>query len=706
MRESSAVGADAKLALTEALLRSSEATSCAQRCLDWLARYAGIEHALVAGVDVDTKRLVGIAGFGIPGSPDELVLDLEDRSNPLVRVLEKKAPAFFSARQGQTTNPFGEGVSLHAIPLMSLDSASDGNPTGILLASAREPVLDAVIHWAASALGSKLGRMRASDAAAEARFSRERTLLYTILNAVTDPILLTDTEGRLIVANSRAERLFTARDDDSEGRRRAVALNNMLLSAALSGSAMDRSGTQRYELPLVDPTEGSDLLFELLTSPFIDRKDGPCIVSILRNVTDLGRATEEIRESYGRLKVAEADVRAERHRLELIIDNVADPILVTDPSGDIALTNAPAEKLFVASKDVGPEAQLRVRANDAHFYSFVSNLLFSGDEIRWRGEIGLVDPASGVAIPVEAIAGKVLSERGELTAVVTILHDRTEALQKAQLYEQLRALTEQLEVKVQSATAELAQQNEVLRRQHIELEQASALKSRFLANMSHEFRTPLNAVLGYTSMLLQGVSGELSPAQKKSLTRVDSNSRHLLTLINEILDITRIEAGRMPLNLSKFALPDLTAEVLAELDPIVSRSKLEVTTDLAPGLPKLRSDRAKVKQIVLNLLTNALKFTPRGSVTIRGRHDMKAEVVKIAVEDTGIGISGADQAKLFEDFHQVDNSPTRPYGGTGLGLSICRRLAVMLGGRISVVSVLGQGSTFTVELPATVRRSK
>src|SRR5712664_4116325 len=184
-------------------------------------------------------------------------------------------------------------------------------------------------------------------------------------------------------------------------------------------------------------------------------------------------------------------------------------------------------------------------------------------------------------MPVEAIAGKILSEHGELTAVVTILHDQREAIEKAQLYEQLKQASDELERKIQAATADIAKQNELLRRQAIELEQASALKSQFLANMSHEFRTPLNAILGYTSMLLQGVTGELTPHQRRNLERVDSNAHHLLAIINDILDISRIEAGKMPLTLTQFDLKDLVGEVLAEVEPIISRSQLAVTSRLA-----------------------------------------------------------------------------------------------------------------------------
>jgi signal transduction histidine kinase len=287
---------------------------------------------------------------------------------------------------------------------------------------------------------------------------------------------------------------------------------------------------------------------------------------------------------------------------------------------------------------------------------------------------------------------------------VTILHDLTEALEKEVLYERLKHASAELERKVQEATAELAQQNELLRRQHIELEQASALKSQFLANISHEFRTPLNAILGYTHMLLHGVTGAVSDPQRKSLTRIDSNSRHLLALINDILDITRIEAGRMPLNVTRFRLSDLINEVMSELEPIIRRSNLAVSTKLKSTLPTVKTDRQKVKQIVLNLLSNALKFTPAGSVTIGTALDGKNGMVHVIVRDTGVGIPEESQSKIFEDFRQLDDSPTRGYGGTGLGLSICRRLAQMLGGSIEVTSKLGDGSVFTLRLPVRARR--
>jgi PAS domain S-box-containing protein len=556
--------------------------------------------------------------------------------------------------------------------------------------------------WLASVLGQKIEQIRGRGGVAQdaRRLRRERALFYSIINAVTDPILLTDTEGRLIVANARAEKLFAATEDANEGRRRAVELNNMLFSAALSRTVVETPSEAR-ELLLVDPGDGSDLLFELLSSIVEDPREGTGIVSVLRNITDLRRATEQIEENYKKLRVAEAAVRAERDRLNLIIDSVADPIIVTDQSGAIVLMNAPAEELFTAPIDAPAVVQRGVQSNDAHFSSFISGLLLgeTGPGETRQGEIALSNPLSGTPIPVEAIAGKVLSESGELTAVVTILHDRREALERARLFEQLKLGADELQMRVQSATAELATQNELLRRQAIELEQASRLKTQFLANMSHELRTPLNAILGYTRMLLHGVAGDLTPNVKRQLTRIDSNGHHLLTIINEILDITRIESGKMPVQISEVDLNHLVREVMMELDPVITRSRLSVVTCLVPEPLVIQSDRQKVKQIVVNLLSNALKFTHEGEIEVSVLAEPEDRAAAIAVRDTGIGIAPEHHENIFEDFRQVDDSPSRQYGGTGLGLAICRRLAHALGGRIALKSVVGKGSTFTLSIP-------
>ena len=697
-------GPEERLGLLEFLLACEDAAEMVERCLEWLGEHAGVREGRCLVLDVDRTRLIHLAAQGAPRETvNGFALDLEAREHPLVRVLSASRPVVLSR---ETTGPLFSGrPPVLAMPLHGAQAQAE-TPAGLLLV---RPVTANrhELAWASEYLGYRLARARlkATSVEAERRLRRERDLLHSVLDRVTDPIMLTDTEGRMVIANGRAERLFATREDESEGRRRAVAINNMLFSSALGRSAVEPMTSAPRELALVDPTEGSDLLFELISTTAGDARVGMGIVSILRNVSDLRRATEETQENYRKLRAAEAEVRAERDRLDLVIDSVADPILVTDPSGNLVMMNTPAERLFTGVENASLAETQRVQANDANFTSFVSNLLFGKTgQSRYHGGVNLVDPTTGQQVPMEAVSGKVYGDSAEVSAIVTILHDRTEAIEREQLYEQLKAASAQLERRVQEATSALAHQNELLRRQAIELEQASVAKSQFLANVSHDVRTPLNAILGYTSLLLRGVSGPLGPTQQESLARIDANGRHLLILINEILDISRIEAGKMPVRLSSIKLNELVDEIMSEVEPLIARSNLVVTANVPPRLAPIRSDRQKVKQILLNLLTNALKFTPRGSVTVSCTHQRSTRELAIAVADTGIGIAEADQARIFEAFSQADPTLTREAGGTGLGLSISSRLAAVLGGRITLESKLRQGSTFTLVLPLGPKR--
>jgi signal transduction histidine kinase len=701
----------ARLRLLEGFVSRTEVADCARWALQWLGEVLGVSKSICLVKPAGEQALFAVSSYGLPGTAvTTFAVPLEEWGNPLIPILTARKPVFFPAahsaadRRHRPATPF-EDSAFHVLPLGA--SGFGEETVGLLLMSGASGASQSrsQLQWFTTLLGQKLDQILRQQALADGdqKQGRERSLLHSIINAVTDPILLTDTEGRLLIANVRALTLFTATEEESEGRRGAVRMNNMLLSSALSSKAIEETGAARRELLLVNPADGSDLLFELLSTITEDPRHGTGVVSVLRNVSDLRRASEEIEENNRRLRIAEVQARAESDRLNLIIDSVADPIVVTDAAGGTSLMNEPAERLFTLQQRASGLEQRWVQANDAHFSSFIAGMLVSADQRR-IGDIGLMDPRTGEPMPVEAIAGKILSEHGELTAVVTILHDRREAIEKANLYEQLKQASDELERKIQAATADIAQQNELLRRQAIELEQASALKSQFLANMSHEFRTPLNAMLGYTSMLLQGVAGAVEPPVRRQLGRIESNGRHLLTIINEILDISRIEAGRMPLQVSRIKVPELISEVKAELEPIILRSKLSVVIDVPAEMRPVTTDRQKVKQIVLNLLSNALKFTHQGTITISARRHEHARTLTVAVADTGIGIAPADQEKIFEDFRQIDNSPTRAYGGTGLGLSICRRLAQMLDGRIAVQSEMGKGSTFTLTLPIKGRR--
>jgi len=700
---------DARLALAEFLLKCEVVHECALWSLEWLGDLVGVRRAACFLVDHDANELGAVAVYGgAPSTISRMTISLDQRDHPLVAALRtprpiQLSPSTFGPRLRRP--PLRGSAPFLVLPLGHLGDEGSEAP-GLILLSPAPPNAVREATWLAGILGRHLTRLRAVEqrAAAYRRLEGELVLVQGMINTVPDPILLTDVEGRVVLANARAEALLVATERESEGRRRAIALNNMLFSAALTGRAIQRTEMQRRELLLVDPVDGSDLLFELISAVTHEPTGNVVVVSVLRNVMDLRRAAEEMEENYRKLRLVEEEVRAERDRLDLIIDSVADPILVTDPGGVTLLMNAPAEKLFAAASEAASEVLVRVQSNDAHFSSFHANVLFASGTIRHTGEIGLVNPETGESFPVEAVAGKVFSQQGELIGIVTILHDLTQARERERLYAELKRASEQLEDKVREATAELVRQNELLRRQAFQLEHASALKSQFLANMSHEFRTPLNAILGYTNMLLQGISGEVPPPQRKSLSRIDSSAQHLLALINDILDISRIEAGKMPIHVGDCAIADLVGEIVAEVEPIVSRTKLTLMREINADLPLVQTDRAKVKQVVINLLTNALKFTPEGWVKIAASYDRASDRVVIAVSDTGIGIADEDQARIFEDFTQADSSSTRAFGGAGLGLSISRRLVTMLGGQLTLTSKVGKGSTFTLSVPRSMKR--
>ncbi len=233
-----------------------------------------------------------------------------------------------------------------------------------------------------------------------------------------------------------------------------------------------------------------------------------------------------------------------------------------------------------------------------------------------------------------------------------------------------------------------------------QLEVASQHKSQFLANMSHELRTPLNAILGYTEMMVDGLYGNVPEKAQGVLERVQANGKHLLGLINDVLDLSKIEAGQLSLAVEDYSVADMVATVMSATESLARTKNIALVSAVPSGLPRGMGDARRLTQVLLNLVGNAIKFTDEGKVEIRARQ--QGDRFKISVIDTGPGIAPADQAKIFEEFQQADNTSTRKKGGTGLGLSISLKIVELHGGRITVESEVGKGSNFKITIPINV----
>jgi signal transduction histidine kinase len=270
---------------------------------------------------------------------------------------------------------------------------------------------------------------------------------------------------------------------------------------------------------------------------------------------------------------------------------------------------------------------------------------------------------------------------------LTLLREANERLRAEQA---LREAHSELEIRVMLRTTQLAEARD-------RAEAADRLKSAFLATMSHELRTPLNSILGFTGILLQGLVGPLNPEQQKQLGMVQNSARHLLSLINDVLDISKIEAGQVELSLTQVPVPEIVSRVVELLKPFATRKNLSLTSSIDPSVGQVTSDARRLEQILINLLNNGIKFTEHGGVRIHARQTPEHLVLEVA--DTGIGIPGDQLDRLFRPFQQLDTGLARHHEGTGLGLAICSGLARLLHGTIQVQSQPGTGSTFTLLLP-------
>ncbi|MEP6551287.1 MAG: PAS domain-containing protein, partial [Gemmatimonadales bacterium] len=466
-RETSAIAAGPQLdgeRLAELLSAISEAPDFNTAATFMLAQFAdivGARRALAVTLDSPPARFLSTASVGFEGElAPTVAFPSDDLSNPLAVSAMSLHAVSCDGVAPLPGLPFGEWTAIpfpqpqfrgapHLLTDVELEMVQlEGcqvrrravvdrrrkighAPGGVALLEATvDDATVSVLMHAASLAGPMLARMAAVEEfrLSTGRLDQQREMLTTIMNSLPDPIVIINAERDIVAQNKRAEHLLFTTDKDSEGRRRAVEINNLLFTSHLSKAAMGSNeiSTSR-ELNLVDPDEGTDLLFEVLTHPLGPGESGQfgSTVSVLRDVTDLRRAANELERQVQRVRLAEIDAKRERDRLNLILENVADPILVTDDRSNTILMNKEAEQLFESDDSQSWERAAMVQANDTKFTTFISDFTISSALTR-REQMKLHIPETGVELPVEVVSGKILNRRGEPLAIVSVLHDLTE----------------------------------------------------------------------------------------------------------------------------------------------------------------------------------------------------------------------------------------------------------------------------------------
>lgn len=397
---------------------------------------------------------------------------------------------------------------------------------------------------------------------------------------------------------------------------------------------------------------------------------------------------------------AEEALRISQARFAGILEIAKDAIISVDEQQRIILFNQGAEKIFGYSSGelFGKPLdrllpQRFISAHQKHLRHFGA-IKEKAREMGEKREVwGL--RKDGKEFPAEASISKL--EIGKEVIFTVILRDITE---RKLAQEALQQLNSELEARVEQRTAALRDTNEQLLLTNAQLARATRLKDEFLANMSHELRTPLNAILGMSEVLLEEVYAPLTDRQKKALTTIEKSGRHLLELINDILDLSKIEAGKVELELQPVSVSHLCDSSLTFVKQQANQKNIQIKSNVPKEIGEVIVDERRMRQVLINLLNNAVKFTPNGGrVMLEVEGDNLAETISFRVRDTGIGIATEDIGKLFQPFVQVDSSLTRNYSGTGLGLALVRRIAELHYGSVTLESEVGKGSCFTVRLP-------
>ena len=506
------------------------------------------------------------------------------------------------------------------------------------------------------------------------RIDRDRERLHALMGSANDFIFFKDLQYRYTAINVALANFLGMTDPSAAIGKTDVDLYGRELAEQFQedDDRVLRHGESIVnKLEKLKDSEGSDRWLRTNRAPIQD--DNGIVIGLVGTARD---ATKQ--------EQAESELRNERELLQTLIDNVPDLIFFKDAHSRFTRVNrAHAQSMGC------DDPRLVVGKTDADFYPSERAEEFRSDEAR------LIATGLPIINKLERQTAPGYEPRWSLTSKVPVKDELGNVIG---LVGTARDVTQihQAEEELLARTAELEVEKERAERASDTAREASRLKSEFLSTMSHELRTPMNAIIGYSHFLLDGLSGELTEQQAADVGQIARSADQLLSLINDVLDLSKIEAGRMDLTTEVVDVGAIATQVVESLTPQAKARGIQIGAEIGPGVHPIEADPVRIRQILLNLVSNAVKFTERGSVSVAIR--TSKNTIGISVTDTGIGIPAEAVDYIFDEFRQADGSTTRRFGGTGLGLAIARKFARLHGGDITLESNEGKGSRFTLQL--------
>lgn len=683
--------------INQAIMRNRTRDELFRSVCEVLVARGGFLMAWIGWHQPETRKLVPIARAGDnDGYLESVEVYADDRPEgrgPTGTAFRENRPCVCNDLfEDPVTLPWRPGLERHGLRASAgFPIHVDGEVRGTLTVYADRPGFfqeqeNVLLAEAASDLSFALDNLarQAATERAEAVAASERRLASSLVEAMPGIFYLYDQQGRFLRWNRNFERV-SGYSGEEIARLHPLDFFDVTEQPLLASRIAEvfESGDATVEASLVTKDRGS--IPHFFTGRRIVLDGAPHLVGVGVDIGERKRAEDALRKSE------------ERHRTTL--DTILEGCqllgfdwcyLYLNPAAAIQNRRPNAELLGRRMPDAWPGIEA------SEVFALLRRCMEERVRVHAETEFFFTDGSTGWfdvrAQPVPE-------------GVFVLSIDITE---RKRAEKELRELNDRLEHKVAERTLDLEAARE-------RAEAADRIKSSFLATMSHELRTPLNSILGFTGIVLKGMAGPLNAEQTKQLGMVQGSARHLLDLINDVLDISKIEAGQLEVRRVPFDLRASVGRVAASVTPMAEKKGLSLSTQMPPHIDPMESDRRRVEQILLNLLNNAIKFTERGSVTMtvdvlvdEGRTGVgeSGPAARFRVSDTGIGMKQEDLAKLFQPFFQIDSGLQRQHDGTGLGLAICHRLTTLLGGTIGVESVWGQGSVLTVVLPMKAPRAR